>query len=181
MPASRRLAGGDIMLVRPLLGLHREEIEAFCRQAGLKWRVDPTNEDTKYRRNFIRHELLPLLRRRLNVRADEALLRLASAAGDAQAALDELAGALYERARGPRRAGEVVLRAGPLRKAPPLLAATALRLALEDLAAPQRDLSRERFDDLLALLGGDGPAVDLPGGVRADRDGRTLRLSRPGD
>jgi tRNA(Ile)-lysidine synthase len=61
-------------VVRPLLGLWREETEAYCRERGLPYRVDSSNEDTK--RGLIRREILPRLRR-LHPGADENLLALA--------------------------------------------------------------------------------------------------------
>jgi tRNA(Ile)-lysidine synthetase-like protein len=61
-------------VVRPLLGLWREETEAYCRDHGLAFRVDSTNADTK--RGLIRHEILPLLRR-LHPGAEKNLLALA--------------------------------------------------------------------------------------------------------
>ena len=61
-------------VVRPLLPLWGEETEAYCRDAGLPYRVDSTNEDTK--RGLIRSEILPLLER-LDPRARANLLALA--------------------------------------------------------------------------------------------------------
>ena len=69
----------DDGVVRPLLGIWREETEAYCRAEGLEFRVDRSNPDTK--RGLIRDELLPLLRR-LHPAADRNLL----------AALEEPAG-----------------------------------------------------------------------------------------
>ncbi len=181
MPPRRPLADG-VTLIRPLLWARRWQLERFCRAQGLSWRTDRTNEQTEFTRNFIRHELLPLLRRRLNPRADEALLRLADAADQTRQALETLARELFERARSRSAEGQVVLRAAPLRKAPPLLAAMALRAALEALGAPQQALSRGRFEDLLAVVSGASPAADLPGGVRAARRGSSVVLTRrPGD
>src|SRR5437762_6149164 len=51
----------DDGVVHPLLPLWREQTEAYCRSAGLDFRVDASNPDTK--RGLIRDELLPLLRR----------------------------------------------------------------------------------------------------------------------
>jgi tRNA(Ile)-lysidine synthase len=177
MPPKRRL-GPSVWLVRPLLWARRGEIEDFCRAEGLAWRIDHTNLQTDFTRNFIRHELLPLLRRRLNVKADEAVLRLAAAAGQAHVVLAELAGKLFARACRKRSADEVVLRIAPLRGAPPLLATMALRAALASLGAGEQALSRDRYDDLLELLAGASSAADLPGGVRAERRGQALWLSR---
>jgi tRNA(Ile)-lysidine synthetase-like protein len=61
-------------VVRPLLELWREETEAYCREHGLPFRIDASNEDTK--RGLIRREILPLLRR-LHPGAERNLLALA--------------------------------------------------------------------------------------------------------
>jgi tRNA(Ile)-lysidine synthase len=61
-------------VVRPLLGLWREETRAYCDEHGLRYREDSSNAGTK--RGLIRDELLPLLER-LDPRARTSLLRLA--------------------------------------------------------------------------------------------------------
>src|SRR5262249_30978820 len=48
---------------RPLLGAWRAEIVAYCAQEGLAPRQDATNADVAHRRNYLRHELIPLLDR----------------------------------------------------------------------------------------------------------------------
>ncbi len=63
-------------VVRPLLGVWREETEAYCREHGLPFRTDSSNAGTK--RGLIRSELLPLLER-LDPRARANLLALADA------------------------------------------------------------------------------------------------------
>lgn len=55
------IPGTDIPLLRPLLGMTRQEIETYMRSIGATWREDSSNLDTTIRRNRIRHELLPLL------------------------------------------------------------------------------------------------------------------------
>lgn len=62
-------------VVRPLLSVWREQTEGYCRSAGLSWRIDATNADTK--RGLIRERLLPLLEE-LDPRARANLLALAS-------------------------------------------------------------------------------------------------------
>jgi tRNA(Ile)-lysidine synthase len=61
-------------VVRPLLGVWRAETEAYCRDAGLPFRVDSSNRETK--RGLIRERVLPLLRE-LDPRAEKNLLALA--------------------------------------------------------------------------------------------------------
>lgn len=48
-------------LLRPLLGVSGESIEAYARRHGLSWIDDPSNADTRFDRNFLRQEILPRL------------------------------------------------------------------------------------------------------------------------
>ncbi|MHC4479263.1 MAG: tRNA lysidine(34) synthetase TilS [Planctomycetota bacterium] len=50
-----------IEFVRPLLCVRRDEIIGYLRSRNLSWRTDDTNYDCRYRRNYIRHRLLPAL------------------------------------------------------------------------------------------------------------------------
>ncbi len=57
-------------IVRPLLGISRTELHAHALEHGLRWREDSSNTDTRFTRNWIRHEVLPLLEsRNPNVRS----------------------------------------------------------------------------------------------------------------
>jgi len=49
-------------VVRPLLPFSRDEIESFAKQNKLKWRDDSSNASTKYLRNKLRHEVIPILK-----------------------------------------------------------------------------------------------------------------------
>ncbi len=65
---------GDIPLLRPLLGMTREQIEAFAREEGLSWREDATNAQNDYKRNKIRNLVFPVFRE-INPRFIETLNR----------------------------------------------------------------------------------------------------------
>ncbi|MCC2618181.1 tRNA lysidine(34) synthetase TilS [Aestuariibacter halophilus] len=53
-----------IQVQRPLLGWEQASIEALAEQRKLQWIEDPSNQDTRMDRNFLRHEVLPLLLQR---------------------------------------------------------------------------------------------------------------------
>lgn len=57
-------------LVRPLLFARREQLERFALAEGLQWVEDSSNQETKYTRNFLRHEVLPLLAQKMPQVAD---------------------------------------------------------------------------------------------------------------
>ena len=72
----------DIPLVRPLLGVWRSEIEAYCLEHKLEPLIDSTNQQVTFFRNRIRHELVPELQG-YNPRVKEILVRTAEVlAGD---------------------------------------------------------------------------------------------------
>lgn len=48
---------GDI--IRPLLHVSKKELLEYAKDHKLEWRQDPTNSDTTYLRNYVRHKLLP--------------------------------------------------------------------------------------------------------------------------
>jgi tRNA(Ile)-lysidine synthase len=77
---------------RPLLGFTREELKAWARGEDLEWLEDPSNLDPRFDRNFLRLEVLPVLRRRWPAAARTAG-RVASQAAEALEIEAEIAGA----------------------------------------------------------------------------------------
>lgn len=63
MPASRD-ERHESTLLRPLLDISRAEIAAYARRRKLRWVEDESNADIGYDRNFLRHEVLPLIAQR---------------------------------------------------------------------------------------------------------------------
>lgn len=68
IPPQRPL--GKATVVRPLLDVTRDEILAYIKENGLSYRTDSTNTDTSYTRNFIRAEIIPLMKK-INSSAEE--------------------------------------------------------------------------------------------------------------
>jgi tRNA(Ile)-lysidine synthase len=68
-------------LIRPLLEVPRADIEAYCAFYGLEARFDRSNLDTTYFRNWLRHEVIPLLERH-NPNVREVIRRSARVIGD---------------------------------------------------------------------------------------------------
>ena len=62
MPKQRVLGAGH--LLRPLISVTRQELDSYAHEHGLQWREDPSNVDEHYRRNFLRHKVMPLLKQR---------------------------------------------------------------------------------------------------------------------
>jgi len=88
MPAQRALTKGCVLL-RPLLGCERQQLEAVAREAGLRWVEDESNQDERFERNWWRNQLLPQVFQRFPGRK-ASLLRSVEQWQQDQQLLDEL-------------------------------------------------------------------------------------------
>ncbi|MCA9407767.1 MAG: tRNA lysidine(34) synthetase TilS [Candidatus Omnitrophica bacterium] len=66
-----------VYIIRPLLECRRNAIMDFMKENHFKYCVDPTNRETKYFRNKIRHQLLPYLEKNYSTNISEVLSNLA--------------------------------------------------------------------------------------------------------
>jgi tRNA(Ile)-lysidine synthase len=89
MPVARAQAGGP-PLARPFLGLARAVIRRYAEAHGLAWIEDESNGDERFRRNFLRLDILPRLEERFPG-AGASLARAAGHFAEATALLDDLA------------------------------------------------------------------------------------------
>ncbi len=175
---------GAGLIVRPLLGVTRVEIEAYLRGLGQDWREDSTNRHLTFTRNRIRHELLPLLEG-WNPRLREHLAQMAELAHDEeawwQAELARLAPQLIlpgRPARGGGRAASegLAIEVGCLAALAPALQRRLVRYAAEQLGGALDFVATEAVRSL-ALDGRAGQRLALPQGLCAERTARELRLS----
>ncbi len=177
--ASRQLDLG-VELVRPLLQCRRSEIEQFCKARGLEWREDETNTDVKYSRNFIRHELLPLLREKLNPRVDEAISRLALSACQADQFLRSRAMELLideQEGVGDYTGFNTAL----LADKPEILQRCVLKLVVEGQGVPLKAMTFDHYQQLAAICRPDGPTgMQLPGGFEAFVENGMLMIALGG-
>jgi tRNA(Ile)-lysidine synthase len=191
-------------LLRPLLGVRREETRACCAALGVRWREDPTNQDQRFLRNAVRGRVLPLLEE-LRPGATATLARTAELARDDRAwtaglaarALDDVAGpaeppdavASVPDADGPagatraaRAPGQepggsegVVLACEALAALPLGLARRVVRAAAARAGHPPPDAAAtDAVVDLAA--GRSSGQVGWAGGERARREGSRLRF-----
>ncbi len=67
----------DFVVLRPLLASQREQIRAAMSEIGQTWREDASNQDSRYTRNWLRNDVMPLIRTRLP-QVNDSLLRLSA-------------------------------------------------------------------------------------------------------
>ena len=153
-------------IARPLLGQRRETLRKMLDEAGLAYRLDPSNEDPAFLRNRVRAELIPLMES-LRSGAVERIGRFASLAADDDALLDAVAAAELERRTDAE--GGIDWHDPPTAA----LGRRVLRLAIGDPAP-----SAERLEALLEAASGDrgGVRIELGGGRTASVRQRRIRM-----
>lgn len=179
MAWSRPLGGATI--IRPLLGLSRQEVEAFCKDLGLQPRHDRTNDDPSYLRNRVRHELLPLLSRNYNPGIVGALAALAGWLGEERAVLRALTDEAYARVVTETEDDIIRLDLAGLVSEPPAIRRRLIhQAALRAGVAPTR-LSSEGLEAALELVtdGRTGAATGLAGGFAVVREPSSLIIVPP--
>lgn len=62
-------------IIRPLLCLSKQEIEEYLSKEKITSRIDSSNLNNDFRRNYIRNQILPLIKVKLNPKIDEAVFR----------------------------------------------------------------------------------------------------------
>jgi len=144
MPELRPLPGSRVQLYRPLLAMSRADILGRAKARGLRWIDDESNDSTRHDRNYLRHDVAPLLDARFPGWR-EAVARFARHAGAAGELLDELA-----RKDGALDAGLIIDPAIPDARR-----ANALRafLALNGLAMPSEARLAEMARQLYGARG----------------------------
>ena len=78
---TRSPSDAGIELVRPLLDQPKEVLAGYAAEGGVQYREDASNEVLDFQRNRIRHELLPLLRRKYQPALDKTVLRVMEIVG----------------------------------------------------------------------------------------------------
>ena len=174
IPVIRRLTE-EVRLLRPLLAVSRETIEDYVRARGIPYGVDSTNVDSRYTRNRIRHEALPMLRRLLNPSLDAALNRLAVQAGEMVECLDLLSDDLLRRSVLQEDSVICRLDCEVLRTVPEVVLRHALIRLWDRLGWPRQRMSSEHWYRLAGLVR-ERSAITLPTGIQAEVRARLLIL-----
>jgi tRNA(Ile)-lysidine synthase len=183
MPRHRPLSP-CVTLIRPLLDVSRAEVVEYLSGIGQDYRIDESNQDTRWTRNRLRHELLPMLRRQYNLQVDEALLRLAALAAETHQAIAASARQLVGECvslewNAPSDANSAVVRiridGRRIANAPLPLVREVCRTAWQRAQWPLQAMGFDQWQKLAEFVtGGRDVPLTLPGRIRAWRENDVL-------
>ncbi len=158
-------------LFRPLLKVTRAEIEAYCSFHGLEPRFDRSNLDTTYFRNWLRHEVLPLLARH-NPNVQEVLCRSARVIADDYALLRTLLEETWPQVVIEETKEAIVFDLAAWRGLATSLQRSALREAIHRLRRSLRNINFIHVENALEVArdGKTGDQATLPQGLMLTLD-----------
>jgi tRNA(Ile)-lysidine synthase len=168
-------------LVQPLFDVERAEVEAFCRALHLRPRGDPMNDERRFLRAAIRHDVLPIIEEATGRGVKRSIAKTADLLRADRNELSERAVSAYLEIADGERAIDVRFDARKLRELPRPVASRVIRfgaynLMSTDWAAPWTKDAIEAVLDL--ARGRPGRRRDLPEGLKAVREKEYVRVSR---
>jgi tRNA(Ile)-lysidine synthase len=155
-------------LLRPFLGLRRDDTLEICQVEGLDPWHDPSNTDPAYARSRTRVEVLPMLEEKLGPGVAESLARTAAILQLDADYLEEVANDTFERLReqdGP----EISLPEAALRDLAPAVRFRVIAKAAAAVGGQQPSYQRLLAAEALLRRQGSAGPVELPGSVSVYR------------
>jgi tRNA(Ile)-lysidine synthase len=178
-----RPLGPAVTVIRPLLGVRRSDLLAYLQELDQPYRDDSSNADRQFTRNRLRHELLPRLAADFNPGVVNALLRLATLAGEVQAVVDAQVDALAARSVQEDGRGAVRIELSELTAEPRYVVRELLIVVWQRQGWPLQSMGFAEWEQLAEMAvptaGTSSAAVRkrmFPGGVMAEIDAGRLRL-----
>lgn len=177
--------GDGSRIIRPLLAVSRQEIEAFLRKEGVDWRTDRTNAEELYTRNKIRNRILPYAEAEVCAQAKEHLAREAALLADtADFVRMQAQEALGRCARSDLEKKELRFDADAFRREAPFLQDQMIMRAIA-LLGRQKDMTAAHVEEMKRLFlpsCTSGRKVVLPVlNISARRQFQEIVISAPDD
>ena len=170
---------GNISLVRPLLEMSRAETVGYCNAHNLAFLHDASNDSLEYRRNKIRHELIPMLEA-YNPQVRAALLRMSQTLKDDFEVLDSLVDSAW-RECATLEDGYVVFNSLALDKYPAAFQRHLIKRAMRTLI-PDVDVTYETLMRAMDLTqrreGAKAQRTDLKSGLYLFREGNQFYVCK---
>jgi len=169
-----RPLGTDLVLIRPLLETRRELIRQALEAIGQAWREDASNADLDYRRNWIRHQVVPMLKQQFP-QAEEAILRAIDGQRQWSDLIHSLADDWIESHQ--RGSNPLVLVCDPA--APQAVLVAALQKLWDRHDWPRREMNQSHWRRLAeAIQSTRGDRFSLPGQIDVNIENSAATISR---
>jgi tRNA(Ile)-lysidine synthase len=167
----------SVTVVRPLLGTVHQDVLDYLEDQNQTYRVDSSNQDLSLDRNWVRHQLIPLLEEKLNPALLEALQRSTELFGEVEEYLGRQGKEAFNRCRSGGDRG-TRLRISTLEDLPAIIQKEVIRRAIATSKGDLRDINLKHVEEVFRLSRIlSGKEIHLPGGLRVQREFEDLRFT----
>ncbi|HVP07503.1 MAG TPA: tRNA lysidine(34) synthetase TilS [Candidatus Acidoferrum sp.] len=163
-------------IIRPLFELTKSDILAYLKRYKLEYCHDSSNDSPRFARNYIRNRLLPEIRRRLNPKADQALLNLAETISEEDRYLNSIVDKAKHRIVHVTPGGKIELDLSAYGAYDRWIRRRLVRRCVQIISAEGTAPDKSTIDRLETLEQNGGKAISLPGKMRAAIIARKLLL-----
>ncbi|MHB8126026.1 MAG: tRNA lysidine(34) synthetase TilS [Desulfitobacteriaceae bacterium] len=163
-------------IIRPLLGVAKEELIKYCNREGLAYALDSSNQEPVYVRNRIRLKLIPELAKSYNPRILAALGRTGKLLRWDEVFLETKAQEAWERYYLANGSGEVSLDLAAFQE-PPAILSRLLRHAVTEVTNEPRGLGFGFVEKIMNCKGAVGWTQDLPG-LRVEVNNKEIKFAK---
>ena len=182
IPAIRRIDDG-LSIVRPMLGLRKAQIGSYLAELGQKACADVSNRDVNFAaRNWIRHELLPMIRAKFGDKIDTSIAQMSIVANEYHQYLTSQAERLADEAVFVAQPNLLILRKDAFTDRPPVLVQVTLQRIWDRQRWPEQEMGFDQWRRLIGLLLETSDAqspIDIPGQIHVADRGGELHFTRP--
>ncbi len=147
-------------IVRPLLNRTHRELCEYLRMRGIVWREDATNDDIRYLRAFVRHEVMPVVEHR-NPRVTASLSTTCDILSDEDSYLSGVAGRAFRELTRRHTEHLVALDAARLSATEVAIARRVVRMAILAVC-PAARLEARHIESVLRLVADGRGSVSVP-------------------
>ncbi|HEX3028065.1 MAG TPA: tRNA lysidine(34) synthetase TilS [Clostridia bacterium] len=165
-------------VIRPLLDISRSEIEYYCDQQGLSPRIDSSNLENIYTRNKIRLDLIPYIKKLLDIDISNSLIRMASLIKDDSIFIEGCVKEAYEGCVAEKDSNSIIMDISKLIGYDTSIMRRVIRNAIRELKGEIKGIENVHVENALELarFGRTGSEIHLPGGLRIEKSYSNLKL-----
>jgi len=175
-----RPLGVATTLVRPLLQISRSEILELLRELKQPYRIDPSNAEVDYTRNYLRNSLIPELQTRFPGSIQGALLRLNQQAAETVEYLDQQSQPLFQ-AIIEQSEISLSLNTSLWQDVQPVLLRHFLHLLWQQQNWPLGEINFARWEQLsVSIITKESFSFNFPGNIQVQGNGSSVRFFRTG-
>ncbi|MDI6687528.1 MAG: tRNA lysidine(34) synthetase TilS [Desulfobacterales bacterium] len=180
IPPVRSCKNGNRQIIRPMINVRRSEIINFLESKRLKYVFDKSNNDMRYLRNRVRHQLIPLIKESYNPRIVETINRLSLIIRSEEKWVENNINSIFKKLTISVLNDKIILSATGINEIDPAAQRRVVRKAIAEVKGDLRRITFSHIDSAVSLLKSSRSiaSIDLPDRIRIERDKDILSFSK---